>query len=146
MVVCYPWVRKLAFLKMFFVSLTISWLTTVFAFGDAFSVFCEVLFWHRVLLVFSLLVPFEISDVLEDALPYKTLPQSMGVPTFKFIGLIFLVLYGILSMFLPFLGVHILMGVLSALAIFFPIVGGRNFLLIFGWKVFPLLVFWDCFV
>lgn len=119
MVVCYPWVRKLAFLKLLYVSLAISWMTTVFAFGDDFSVFYEVLFWQRFLLVFSLLVPFEISDVLEDSLPFKTLPQSVGVSNFKVIGLLSLVLYGMLSLYLPFVGVHIFIGILSVLAILY---------------------------
>jgi hypothetical protein len=94
-VLCYPFLRRYGWFKLFFVSAAVTYIT-VFIPGWTKSNNTELLFQliQRFFLLSSLLIPFEIWDSANDPLSMYTLPQRLGIPKTKMLG------YGMLIPFL----------------------------------------------
>lgn len=94
-VFCYPFIRRYGWLKLFFVSAAVTYIT-VFIPGWTKSNNTELLLQltQRFFLLSSLLIPFEIWDSAHDPMSLYTLPQRLGIPKTKILG------YGLLIPFL----------------------------------------------
>lgn len=91
LVVLYPFVRKIGWLKPFYVSFVVSYITLFVPLKSDVDVI--VLFVQRFLLLSSVMIPFEILDSSKDAVAMKTLPHCFGIPRTKQIG------YGLVGLF-----------------------------------------------
>jgi hypothetical protein len=92
LVVLYPFIRKLGWLKPFFVSCVVSYITVVIPLKSSVDV--AWFFVQRFLLLSSVMIPFEILDSTTDAVAMKTLPHLFGIPRAKQIG------YGLVGLFI----------------------------------------------
>jgi hypothetical protein len=95
LVVLYPFIRKLGWLKPFFVSVVVSYITVVIPLKASADV--AWFFVQRFLLLSSLMIPFEISDSTTDAVSLQTLPHLFGVARTKQIGYVLVGLYCVAS-------------------------------------------------
>jgi hypothetical protein len=91
LVVLYPFVRKIGWLKPFYVSFVVSYITLFVPLKSDVDVI--VLFVQRFLLLSSVMIPFEILDSSKDAVAMKTLPHCFGIARTKQIG------YGLIGLF-----------------------------------------------
>lgn len=92
LVFLYPFVRKIGWIKILFVSFVISFVTIYIPYKYNNL---EIMFLHRFLVVFVLMIPFEIVDINVDPIHLKTLPQIIGIIETKIIGYIILMLLNI---------------------------------------------------
>ena len=95
LVVLYPLIRKLGWLKPFFVSVVVSYITVAVPLRASADVAC--FFVQRFLLLSSLMIPFEILDSMTDAVSLQTLPHLFGVARTKQIGYVLVGLYCVAS-------------------------------------------------
>jgi hypothetical protein len=95
LVVLYPFIRKLGWLKPFFVSIVVSYVTVSIPLKDNSDV--AWFFAQRFLLLSSLMIPFEILDSTTDAVSLQTLPHLFGVARTKQIGYVLVGLYSVAS-------------------------------------------------
>ena len=123
-VLSYPFLRRYGWLKLFFVSAAVTYIT-VFIPGWTKSNNTELLLqlMQRFFLLSSLLIPFEIWDSANDPLSLYTLPQRLGIPKTKILG------YGLLIPFLILIawqsnrqGSSLVVALLTALSIYFTTV------------------------
>jgi hypothetical protein len=91
LVVLYPFVRKIGWLKPFYVSFVVSCITLFIPLNNDEEVYW--LFAQRFLLLSSVMIPFEILDSSKDAVAMKTLPHCFGIARTKQIG------YGLVGLF-----------------------------------------------
>ena len=125
LVLGYPLVRRYGWLKLFFVSAAVTYITVFIPLVlekqfDHELVFLSV---QRFFLLSSLLIPFEIWDSANDPLFLHTLPQRLGIPKTKILG------YGLLIPFLILIawqsnrqGSSLVVALLTALSIYFTTV------------------------
>ena len=97
LVVLYPFIRKLGWLKPFFVSCVVSYITVVIPLKSSTDV--AWFFAQRFLLLSSLMIPFEILDSTSDAVAMKTLPHLFGIARTKQIGYVLVGLFCIASFY-----------------------------------------------
>jgi hypothetical protein len=91
LVVLYPFIRKIGWLKPFYVSFVVSYIALFIPLkSDAHVI---VLFVQRFLLLSSVMIPFEILDSSKDSVAMKTLPHCFGIARTKQIG------YGLVGLF-----------------------------------------------
>ena len=98
LVVLYPFVRKIGWLKPFYVSFVVSYITLFVPLKSDVDVI--VLFVQRFLLLSSVMIPFEILDSSKDAVAMKTLPHCFGIARTKQIGYVLVGLFLTISIFL----------------------------------------------
>lgn len=91
LVVLYPFIRKTGWLKPFYVSFVVSYITLFIPLNNHEEVIW--LFVQRFLLLSSVMIPFEILDSSKDAEAMKTLPHCFGIARTKQIG------YGMVGLF-----------------------------------------------
>lgn len=97
-VVLYPWLRKWGWLKLFWVSGTITYFTVLVPsiYDEQPMNFMVLESISRFVIVSALMLPFEIYDSAHDPAELRTLPQRFGVPWTKrfgyFLGVVFVVL------------------------------------------------------
>lgn len=99
-VLLYPFLRKLGWLKMFLVSSVVTYVT-VFIPNPTISndLYLELL--QRFLILICLLIPFEIIDTKTDAKTLHTLPQLFGINTTKVFGILLVIPCMILEFLKP---------------------------------------------
>ena len=95
LVVLYPFIRKLGWLKPFFVSIVVSYITVAVPLKASEGV--AWFFVQRFLLLSSLMIPFEILDSTTDSVSLQTLPHLFGVARTKLIGYVLVGLYCVAS-------------------------------------------------
>ena len=95
LVVLYPFIRKRGWLKPFFVSGVVSYITVVIPLKSSVDV--AWFFAQRFLLLSSVMIPFEILDSTTDAVAMKTLPHLFGITRTKQIGYVLIGLFCIAS-------------------------------------------------
>lgn len=97
----YPYARKNWFLKLAFVCFCISYITVYMPFilTNANPLQTVFVFVQRFLIVFALLIPFEIKDMKTDSQTIMTMPLVLGIKTTKTIGYLCLLLFVIISFF-----------------------------------------------
>lgn len=98
LVLLYPFIRKLGWIKPFFVSCVVSYVTVNIPLKDNVDVLW--IFLQRFLLLSSLMIPFEILDSTIDSVSLKTLPHFFGIARTKQIGYGLVVLFIIVSLLL----------------------------------------------
>lgn len=91
LVVLYPFIRKIGWLKPFYVSFVVSYITLFIPLNNHEEVIW--VFVQRFLLLSSVMIPFEILDSSKDAIAMKTLPHCFGIARTKQIG------YGLVGLF-----------------------------------------------
>lgn len=92
LVIWYPFIRKIGWLKPFYVSFVVSFVTLFIPLKSEVDVIG--LFVQRFLLLSSVMIPFEILDSSKDVIAMKTLPHCFGIVRTKQIG------YGLVGLFL----------------------------------------------
>lgn len=88
LVLGYPLLRRYGWLKLFFVSASVTYITVFIplVLKKHFDQELVYLFVQRFFLLSSLLIPFEIWDSANDPLSLYTLPQRLGIPKTKILG------------------------------------------------------------
>lgn len=118
LVVLYPFIRKRGWLKPFFVSGVVSYITVVIPLKSSAEV--AWFFAQRFLLLSSVMIPFEILDSTTDAVAMKTLPHLFGIARTKQIGYVLVGLFCIASFHtLSMLYPYIIYALSSVVAIYF---------------------------
>ncbi len=118
LVVLYPFIRELGWLKPFFVSGVVSYITVVIPLKSSVDV--AWFFAQRFLLLSSVMIPFEILDSTTDAVAMKTLPHLFGIARTKQIGYVLVGLFCIASFHtLSMLYPYIIYALSSVVAIYF---------------------------
>jgi hypothetical protein len=97
LVVLYPFIRKLGWLKPFFVSGVVSYITVVVPLKSSVDVVW--FFVQRFLLLSSVMIPFEILDSTTDSVSLRTLPHLFGITKTKQIGYVLVSLFCIVSFY-----------------------------------------------
>lgn len=95
LVVLYPFIRKKGWIKPFYVSFVVSYITLFIPLNWHEEI--VLLFIQRFLLLSSVMIPFEILDSTTDAVAMKTLPHLFGIQRTKQIGYVLVVLYCVVS-------------------------------------------------
>lgn len=102
-VLVYPFLRKLGWLKLFFVSFTVTFITVYIPFQTTKwlpqDIYINVI--QRFFILISLLIPFEIMDSKTDDKSLNTLPQLFGIESTKLFGILLIIPFIILE-FLKF--------------------------------------------
>lgn len=118
--ICYHLVRNYAIGKLTFVAITITFVTILLPCFYANRWFDQIglVFLSQFLLIFALLVPFEIADSTTDSMRFPTLPQRIGIVPFKIIGIL-----SVLGYFLVFiyLNLNLFLGLFFFLSSLFAI-------------------------
>jgi len=90
------------FPKLKLISIALAWAITTVLFPLAeqlTELAVWILFLQRFFLIMVLVIPFDIRDLKSDALHLQTLPQQIGIRNTKKIGILFLVVFILLSLF-----------------------------------------------
>lgn len=95
LVVLYPFIRKTGWIKPFYVSFVVSYITLFIPLNRHEEI--VLLFIQRFLLLSSVMIPFEILDSTTDAVAMKTLPHLFGIQRTKQIGYVLVILFCIVS-------------------------------------------------
>ena len=95
LVVLYPSLRKIGWIKPFFVSFVVSYITVFIPLMNCEEVIS--IFIQRFLLLSSVIIPFEIAHSTTDSVTLKTLPHLIGIQRTKQIGYVLVVLFCIVS-------------------------------------------------
>ena len=95
LVVLYPFIRKTGWIKPFYVSFVVSYITLFIPLNRHEEI--VLLFIQRFLLLSSVMIPFEILDSTTDAVAMKTLPHLFGIQRTKQIGYVLVGLYCVAS-------------------------------------------------
>lgn len=144
LVLCYPLLRKYGWLKLFFVSAAVSYITVAIPLLLAGNLNQELLLLlvQRFFLLSSLLIPFEIWDSSADPTQLHTLPQRLGIPKTKMLGYGLLIPFLILMVWQP--NGHfasLVIALLSALSIYFTTVKSSMYFTSFWVESVPI-VWW----
>lgn len=99
LVLIYPFIRKFGILKLFFVSLVVTYITVFIPFKNLKFIESDLVihFIQRFLLLSSLLIPFEIMDSFQDPISLQTLPQKFGINKTKLLGMLLVIPFMILE-------------------------------------------------
>jgi hypothetical protein len=98
-VLIYPFLRKYGWLKLFWVSITVTFITVYIPFQTEIYLTNEfyLSFIQRFILLISLLIPFEIMDSKSDDKSLNTLPQLFGINSTKLFGILLVIPFMILE-------------------------------------------------
>ena len=100
-VLVYPFLRKFGWLKLFLVSIVITYVTVYIPFQTIkwlpFNFYVSLI--QRFFILISLLIPFEIMDSKTDLETMNTLPQIFGVKLTKIFGIVLVIPFMVLEFF-----------------------------------------------
>lgn len=103
LVLMYPFLRKYGWLKLFLVSLVVTFITVYIPFqtvkGLPFEFYLSLI--QRFFILTSLLIPFEIMDSKTDDKTLNTLPQLFGINSSKMLGILLVIPFIILEFLKP---------------------------------------------
>lgn len=102
-VLIYPLLRKFGWLKLFLVSIVVTYVTVYIPFQSINGLPLDfyICLIQRFLIVISLLIPFEILDSKTDAESMNTLPQLFGINRAKIFGILLLFPFMVLEFLKP---------------------------------------------
>ena len=102
-VLVYPLLRKYGWLKLFLVSIVVTYVTVYIPLQNVnlLPIDFYVSLLQRFFILTSLLIPFEIMDSKTDLETMNTLPQLLGINSSKIFGIILLVPFMVLEFFKP---------------------------------------------
>jgi len=100
-VLVYPLLRKYGWLKLFLVSIVVTYVTVFIPFQNLKWLPNDfyVSLTQRFFILTSLLIPFEIMDSKTDSETMNTLPQLFGINTTKIFGIILVIPFIVLEYF-----------------------------------------------
>ncbi len=139
----YPYARKNWFLKLAFVCFCVSYITVYIPFilTNANPLQTVFLFLQRFLIVFALLIPFEIKDMKTDSKTILTMPLVLGIKATKIIGYLCLLLFTFISFFeTKYLLTDCFIAILTAGFIFFSKTENNKYFTLFWVESIP--IFW----
>jgi hypothetical protein len=98
-VLLYPLLRKFGLVKLFFVSVVVTFITVCIPYANTkfFLQDYEINLFQRFLIVSSLLIPFEIIDSPFDPISLQTIPQKFGINKSKLFGMLLVIPFVILE-------------------------------------------------
>jgi hypothetical protein len=143
LVLIYPFLRKLGYLKLFFVSLVVTIISVFIPFYIAKRMDSDfyLTFIQRFLILVSLVIPFEILDSSTDAQSLQTLPQQFGINSTKLFGILHVILFIILEYFKVNSSLLSLpIGIISGLFILFSTIERNKYYTSFWVESVP--IFW----
>jgi hypothetical protein len=139
LVLLYPFLRKLGWLKMFLVSFVVTYVT-VFIPYPKWSNYLYVELLQRFLILISLLIPFEIIDTKTDAKTLNTLPQLFGINRTKVFGILLVIPCMILEFLKPNPSYAVLIiAIVTALFIRFTSIQRNSYFTSFWVESVPIL-------
>ncbi|WP_353085020.1 hypothetical protein [Flavobacterium sp.] len=99
LVLIYPFIRKFGILKLFFVSLVVTYISIFIPFANVKVIEMDLVIncIQRFLLLSSLLIPFEIMDSFQDPISLQTFPQKYGINKTKLFGMLFIIPFMVLE-------------------------------------------------
>ena len=99
LVLIYPFIRKFGLLKLFFVSLVVTYISVFIPFANVKVIEMDLVIncIQRFLVLSSLLIPFEIMDSFQDPISLQTLPQKFGIYKTKLLGMLLLIPFMVLE-------------------------------------------------
>jgi hypothetical protein len=102
-VLVYPFLRKYGWLKLFLVSIVVTYVTVYIPFQNVklLPIDFYVSLLQRFFILTSLLIPFEIIDSKTDLETMNTLPQLLGINSSKIFGVILLIPFIVLEFLKP---------------------------------------------
>ena len=102
-VLVYPLLRKYGWLKLFLVSIVVTYVTVFIPFQNVklLPIDFYVSLMQRFFILTSLLIPFEIMDSKTDLETMNTLPQLLGINSSKIFGIILLIPFMIFEFLKP---------------------------------------------
>ena len=102
-VLVYPLLRKYGWLKLFLVSIVVTYVTVYIPFQNVklLPIDFYVSLMQRFFILTSLLIPFEIMDSKTDLETMNTLPQLLGINSSKIFGVILLIPFMVLEFLKP---------------------------------------------
>jgi hypothetical protein len=102
-VLVYPFLRKYGWLKLFLVSIVVTYVTVFIPFQNVklLPIDFYVSLMQRFFILTSLLIPFEIMDSKTDLETMNTLPQLLGINSSKIFGIILLIPFMVLEFLMP---------------------------------------------
>lgn len=142
-VVVYPFLRKFGWLKLFFVSAVVTYISVFIPYenviGTRFEF--EINCLQRFLILSGLLIPFEIMDSIQDPVSLQTLPQKFGINKSKLFGMLLVIPFIILE-FLKFNSslVSLFIGLVTVILIHFSSVHRNKYYANFWVESVP--IFW----
>jgi hypothetical protein len=95
-ILLYPFLRKYGFLKMLLVAFCVTYITAYIPEINRKLNWMYML--QRYLIVFCLLIPFEICDLETDSKTIKTLPKIIGIQNLKILGYFLLIIFCFLKL------------------------------------------------
>jgi hypothetical protein len=100
-VLVYPLLRKYGWLKLFLVSIVVTYVTVYIPFQNVklLPIDFYVSLIQRFFILISLLIPFEIMDSKTDLETMNTLPQLLGIKLTKIFGLAMVIPFMVLEFF-----------------------------------------------
>jgi hypothetical protein len=102
-VLVYPFLRKYGWLKLFLVSIVVTYVTVYIPHQSVkylpFDFYVSLM--QRFLILISLLIPFEIIDSKTDLETMNTLPQLFGINSSKIFGILLLIPFMVLEFLKP---------------------------------------------
>lgn len=141
-VAIYPLIRKLGWLKIFWVAFCVTEITVHFPLVThqmEITTFILVAF-KRFFIVIALLIPFEIYDSKLDNPTLQTLPQRFGIGTTKKIGYLMLSLFLAVDYFNNSLGfINLSIAIIAALSIYFSSSSRNHYYTSFWVESIPIL-------
>ena len=98
-VILYPFLRKYGWLKLFFVSFVVTYITVYIpvVLNKPVILDCYISLLQRFFILSSLLIPFEIMDTKTDSQTLNTLPQFFGIRKAKQLAYGFIVIFLLLD-------------------------------------------------
>lgn len=140
LVIFYPLIRKIGWLKVFYVSFVISFVTLFIPLQN--HPFIGTIFLYRFLVLSVLIFPFEIIDMKNDPLNLKTIPQLVGVLTTKKTGFLLLILsYFIVLCNLNIFDfkIHTIISVIIFVSLYFSSLEGSKYYTLFWVESIPII-------
>ena len=142
LVLLYPLLRKFGLVKLFFVSVVVTFITVCIPYANSKFLFLdyEVNLIQRLLLLSSLLIPFEIIDSPFDPISLQTIPQKFGINKTKLFGMLLVIPFIILEFLKSNSSlVSILIGLVTVILIHFSSIHRNKYYTSFWVESVPIL-------
>jgi hypothetical protein len=141
-VLVYPFLRKYGWLKLFLVSIVVTYVTVYIPFQNVklLPIDFYVSLMQRFFILISLLIPFEIMDSKTDLETMNTLPQLFGINSSKIFGVILLIPFIVLEFLKPNPScVVLLISIITAMFIKFTTLKRNQYYTSFWVESIPIL-------
>jgi hypothetical protein len=141
-VLVYPLLRKYGWLKLFLVSIVVTYVTVYIPLQNVnlLPIDFYVSLLQRFFILTSLLIPFEIMDSKTDLETMNTLPQLLGINSSKIFGIILLIPFMVLEFLKPYPSyVVLLISIITAMFIKFTSLKRNQYYTSFWVESIPIL-------